>query len=259
MSDPDTIRDSAVFAAALMAILGAHEFGHWVVARRHGFALSLPYFIPFPIMAFGTLGAIIRLRSEPQSRTALLEMGAAGPIAGLLVAVVCMALGLPGTQEVVDIGAPGAEVLIFGNPLLMDLLGAWTLGAPPGRFDVLTPLALAAWIGCLLTCMNLLPIGQLDGGHIVTALWPRHAVVVGRVSIGVLFVLGTVWVGWAVWAGFLLLMRAHRGLDVPESPVLTGRARMVAVMAAISLGLTFMPAPIQTDVLPEVRVEEVPL
>jgi len=124
---------------------------------------------------------------------------------------------------------------------------------------VLTPLALAAWIGCLLTCMNLLPIGQLDGGHIVTALWPRHAAMVGRCSIGILFLLGFLWVGWAVWAGFLILMRANQGLEVPEAPGLTVRARIVGLMALVSLGLTFMSAPIQTDVLPDIVLDEVPL
>jgi len=240
---------------ALMAILGSHELGHWVVARRHGFSLSLPYFIPFP-MAFGTLGAIIRLRSEPDNRTALLEMGAAGPLAGLVVAGVCLAIGLPATQRVTDLMAVSADgmVVIMGNPPLMDLLGSWILGAPPGRYDILSPLALAAWVGCLLTCMNLLPIGQLDGGHIAQALWPSHASRLGKVMLAVGLLAGFLWVGWAVWAVLLWCLGASRGLEVPESPPLTTRARCVAGLAVVALGLSFMPRPVQTDTLPGVEL-----
>ncbi|MDP6933161.1 MAG: site-2 protease family protein, partial [Myxococcota bacterium] len=195
LRDGGTAWESAQFASALMAILLAHEMGHYWVARRHGFELSLPYFLPFP-MAFGTFGAIIRLRSLPPNRTALLEMGAAGPLAGFVVAVVVMALGLPETvpqavvelpmarpppiPEIVDgeltgwaalldglLGHPPLSwifppvepetlpLLVLANPPVMDLVGSVVMGAAPGRYDILGPLALAGWVGCLLTAINL--------------------------------------------------------------------------------------------------------
>ncbi len=251
LTDAAIQRESATFSLALMAILGSHELGHWIVARRHGFSLSLPYFIPFP-MAFGTLGAIIRLRSEPDNRTALLEMGAAGPLAGLVVAGICLAVGLPDTQPISNLLADSADgtVMIMGNPPLMDLLGTWVLGAPPGRFDILSPLALAAWVGCLLTCMNLLPIGQLDGGHVARALWPTHADRIGKTVLVLGLLAGVLlWVGWAVWAVLLWSLGAARGLEVPTRPGLTRRARWIAVLAGVAFGLTFMPRPVETDIL----------
>ena len=174
LSDPATMARSAVFASALMAILAAHELAHYWVAKRHGFALSLPYFIPFPF-AFGTLGAVIRLRSLPRTRTGLLEMGAAGPLAGAVLAFACLIVGLQGTVpvEAPPIVDEGIEVLIFGNPEIMNWLGEWMTGSAPGRYDMLTPLALAGWVGCFLTALNLLPVGQLDGGHILGSTPPE--------------------------------------------------------------------------------------
>lgn len=278
LRDAGAAKDAAAFAVTLMSILLAHEMGHWVVARRHGFALSLPYFIPFPA-AFGTFGAVIRLRSLPKSRTALLEMGAAGPLAGFVVAALAMAVGLPGTQaaqppplppippepvllpEALSFLAPlwehlfpivpdgHVEVLIFANPLLMDLLGKLILGAAPGRFDQLTPMALAGWVGCLLTAMNLLPIGQLDGGHILSGLWPKAAPKVSKLLLGVAIAAGVLWTPWAVWGLLLFFFRGYKNLEVPAEPPLTPRARWVAALVGIAFILSFMPVPIEMDTM----------
>lgn len=286
-----TALDSAVFAVALMAILLAHELGHWFVARRHGFALSLPYFIPFPA-GFGTFGAIIRLQSLPSSRTALLEMGAAGPLAGMVVAVACLVLGLPATEagppimpplpeviaspsatvgavaDLVDtvlawgplawlgarvsppVPAGHLPVLIFNNPPVMDLLGASILGAPPGRFDTLGPLALAGWVGCFLTALNLVPIGQLDGGHVMNALAPRHAGRISRVVLGLVLSAGVLWTGWLVWGVLLWMLGAWHSLDVPDSPPLSRRALWIAGVTAVVFALTFRAQPLELDSLP---------
>lgn len=279
LTDGESAIASAKFAVALMTILLAHEMGHFIVARRHGFSLSLPYFLPFP-SAFGTFGAIIRLRSLPANRTALLEMGAAGPLAGFFVAVIVIALGLPGTVEhavpemvwtasLADLAAPvaepgalllwinnvlshivpevppgGVQLMIMANPLVMDLLGTLVLGHVPGRYATLDPLATAGWVGCLLTAINLLPIGQLDGGHIFNALAPRFARIVSRVLLGVAFVAGLVWMGWAFWAVILLALGAWVSLPVPNQPPVTRRARWIAVSAGVAFVLSFMPSPL---------------
>ena len=256
-SDADNMRDSAVFAVALMAILSAHEFAHYWVARRHGFSLSLPYFLPFPF-AFGTLGAVIRLRSLPKSRTALLEMGAAGPIAGAVLAFVCIAWGLGGT---VELGPPeqGGELLIFGNPPAMDHLGSIVYGQIPGRYDHLTPLAMAGWVGCFLTALNLIPVGQLDGGHILTALTPKWSPLISKLVLLALLVAGYfLWEGWAVWAALLFAMGAWESLEVPDSPGLTRRARAVALVTAGFFVLCFMPQPIEEETIPVTVVETPP-
>jgi len=285
LTDGEAAWASAKFAVALMAILLAHEMGHFIVARRHGFALSLPYFLPFPA-AFGTFGAIIRLRSLPSSRTALLEMGAAGPLAGFVVAVVAIAIGLPGTVEhaipeivwsgtLAELEAPleqpgpvlvwindvlshvlpeihpgEVQLMVLANPPVMDLLGTVVLGHVPGRYATLDPLATAGWVGCLLTAINLLPIGQLDGGHIFNALAPRWSRRVSRALLAVAFVAGIAWMGWAFWALILLVLGAWVSLPVPEEPALTRRSRWVALAAFLAFTLTFMPRPLEMEQFP---------
>lgn len=286
LTDAAVAWDSGRFALALMSILLAHEMGHYLVALRHGFRLSLPYFLPFPA-AFGTFGAIIRLRSLPANRTALLEMGAAGPLAGFVVALGVMALGLPHTeasslenilaslpplpdlpvsavppepgwldglldlplfQRLFPAQPPGTvPLMILANPPVMDLLGTILMGAPPGRYDTLDPLAMAGWVGCLLTGINLLPIGQLDGGHIANALAPRLAPTISKIGVGLALISGLLWGGWIVWGLMLLALRAWISLPVPRWPPLTLRARVIAVLAFASLLLSFMPRPLELE------------
>ena len=282
---------AAQFACGLMAILLAHEMGHYLVARRHGFALSLPYFIPFPFF-LGTFGAIIRLRSPPRTRTALLEMGAAGPICGFVVAVALMAIGLP--QDVpqtldqvlatafsqLPATAPPERELpafletalvaigqvlerisptppntfplgIYHEPPVMDLVSWLSVDRLPGRYDTFSPLAEAGWFGCLLTAINLLPIGQLDGGHIANALSPKWAPKIVRPLIALAFLAGVlVYPGWILWALLILLLGAWTSLPVPHEPGLTPRARLIALLAALTFGLSFVPQPIEIENVP---------
>ena len=283
LTDPEPRSASLKFAVALMAILLAHEMAHYWVARFHGFALSLPYFLPFPA-AFGTFGAIIRLRSLPTTRTGLLEMGAAGPIAGFVVAVVAIALGLPGTVEHaapqlqwdpalldalrapvpepgaldgllnslmaligLEVGPAEIPLMILANPPIMDVLGEWVLGAAPSRYATLDPLATAGWVGCLLTAINLVPIGQLDGGHILNSIAPRHAGFVSKALLCVALIGGVLWTGWAFWGLLLIIMGASVSLPVPEKPPLSRRAVWVAVGTVVTFWLSFMPVPIEIE------------
>ena len=252
---PGALGQSLQFTVALLGVLLCHEFAHYLVARRHGFATSLPMFIPFPL-AFGTLGAIISLESEPETRAGLIEMGAAGPIAGFVASLVCLVIGLPGTEVVPEAAAiarfEGSEAIaIFANPPIMDIVGEAVLGEKVGKFDVLTPVALAGWVGCFLTAMNMLPVGQLDGGHVLNGLAPDAAGVVSKVFLGLLFVAGALlWVGWAIWGGLLLFTGAHRGVEVPRESRLGGRAVLLGVVAVVAMGASFMPTPIeQLDLL----------
>jgi len=284
LADGEAAWGSAQFALGLMGILGAHEAGHYIVARRHGMDQTLPFFIPFPL-AFGTLGAIIRLRTPPRTRSALLEMGAAGPLAGFAVAIVVLALGLADTtphampeltlpwpppapeepgwfvavlnavlEPIVGIFGepePGFPLTIMANPPLMDGLGWLVLGAPPGRYDELSPLGLAGWAGCFLTAMNLLPIGQLDGGHVLRAIAPRLANRVAVVGLVVVAVGGWfLWEGWTVWAFLLWMMGAWRGLPAAALAPPSLRAKVVAGFILATFIACFMPAPIELERVP---------
>jgi len=290
LSDSMVAWQSAQFAVALMTILLAHELGHYIVARRHGFQLSLPYFIPFPF-AFGTLGAVISLKSLPKNRNGLLEMGAAGPIAGFVASVIAIAVGMPHTEnhkspmliaaegpvappveEVssVDVGwfesslewlglVPTVEegmeqMMILSDPLLMKSLGQLFLSEPLSPYAILHPFAFAGWVGCLLTAINMIPIGQLDGGHICKALFPKHARLISQMGLFVLFLGTFFWGGWFVWGGMLLLMGAWRGVPMPIDSSLSPRAKAVAVAAVISFAFSFMLRPIQIQSIPKDQI-----
>ncbi len=236
------LRQGVAFGCSLMGILLAHEMGHYVVARLHGFALSLPWFIPFPNL-FGTLGAVIRLRSLPRSRQALLEMGAAGPLAGGLVAFVLLYVSLPWASPAPDL-PDGATVLLFQDPLLVQLVGILHTGAPPDPFATYHPVTMAGWVGCFLTGLNMLPVGQLDGGHILNALSPGVARVASRVVPVLLLFGGYWWPGWAVLGLLLLFLAAGRPLPVESSAALPVRSLVVAACAAVLFALTFLPTPV---------------
>jgi membrane-associated protease RseP (regulator of RpoE activity) len=240
-TDPAALHDSLAFAVPLMAILLAHEMGHYVVARLHGFSLSLPLFIPFPTI-FGTLGAIIRLRTPPRSREALLEMGVAGPLSGAAVAFAVLAVALRWTLPRPSL-VPDQTYLVLGDPLVVKVLGTLVLGTPPDRLATFHPAALAGWVGCFLTGINLLPIGQLDGGHILNAASPRAARVVSRLGPFALLAAGYFWAGWVVWGVLLFVLSAGRPLPVGRTPALPLRARLLAVAAVAVFALTFLPVP----------------
>ncbi len=268
--------DPIWFATCFLGILSVHEAGHYVVARLHGFELSPPLFIPFPV-GFGTLGAVIRLRSLPRSRQALLEMGAAGPLAGAFVAfataLLTVSWATPGTPPPVGQGEPGfwytllyslgaapplwfqpqlepTHVEIFNDPLALKLAGLLTTGHVPGRYDTYHPATLGAWMGCLLTMTNLVPVGQLDGGHVLNALYPRSARVRTFAVLALMAVLGWWWQGWWVFGLVAVVGGAWRPLPVPEEPGLTARAWVVAALVAIVFVLTFQPMPMQADEVP---------
>jgi hypothetical protein len=148
--------------------------------------------------------------------------------------------------------APGEGetlVTILANPLLMDWLGIAIIGEPPGRYATLDPLCMAAWAGCFLTAMNLLPIGQLDGGHIANGLAPQWARPLARVGLFVLVLGGLLWPGWLIWGLLLYKLGATRSIEVPDQPEPTARAKWTAVGCAVAFVVCFMPAPVQIDVV----------
>jgi membrane-associated protease RseP (regulator of RpoE activity) len=231
------------FSASLLFILGTHELGHYLASRAHGVATTLPMFIPgVPIPPFiGTFGAVIRIKSPITTRRALVDIGAAGPLSGFVAMLVVLVPGLWLSATAPATGAPFG----LGSSLLLKLLSHLMVGPLPAGYDlVLHPVAFAAWIGMFVTAMNLLPVGQLDGGHIVYALiGPRHRTF-SLVMIGVLLALGAfAWYGWFLWAAIIAAIALrHPPVEDPRVP-LDFRRKATSAAAILVFILTFMPTP----------------
>ncbi len=230
----------APFAATLLFILGVHEMGHYVAARLHGVQVTLPYFIPVPF-GLGTFGAFIQLKSPVENRKALFDVGLAGPLAGFIVALPLMIIGLLGSTVI----AANPRAIATGSSLLMQALTAIFQPHAVGEMVKLSPLAIAAWFGLLITGINLLPMGQLDGGHIAYALLGKYARPLALVTFVALVVLGlTVWNGWLTWAIFALIT----GLSHPQplndiTPLGWGR-RLLGLATLLLFILLITPRPL---------------
>lgn len=244
------------FSVPLLLILGVHELGHYALARRHGMDVSPPYFIPVPpfISLIGTFGAFIRLRSPLLNRAVLLDMGAAGPLAGFALSIPAVLAGLALSTRVPDMPPEVTAAIGFlvddqylpmGESLGFWALRALTPMAGPGFVD-LHPLAVAGWMGFFFTALNLIPVGQLDGGHVVYALSPRVHRAAGLLTLAFLLAMGTQWAGWLVWGALILLVGRGRVVHPPVFDPgfrLDERRRAIAWACIVIFVLTFVPAP----------------
>jgi len=242
LAHPAGLWKGVPFAGTLLFILVTHELGHYVLSKIHRVPASLPLFIPGPPHFIGTFGAIIRMRGPILNRRALFDIGVAGPLAGFVVAVVALIVGL-GFSQVVDRTATFG--LQLGEPLLLQFLSWVVIGSLPPEADVvLHPMAFAAWFGLFVTSLNLIPIGQLDGGHVAYALWGPRQRTMAFAIVPVLIVLGFVgWPGWFVWAFMAGLWGfGHPPVRNPNVPL--GTARMiVGWLALLVFVVTFAPIP----------------
>jgi hypothetical protein len=249
------------FSGSLMLILLAHEMGHYLYCVRYGVYATLPFFIPFPTL-IGTMGAFIRIRSPIRSRTALFDIGIAGPIAGFVVACAVLVVSL-GFSRAIPAGTASQGIVDLQYPLIFQLAhrllaGLGLLhgfGVLPLERVYLHPMAIAAWVGMFATSLNLLPGGQLDGGHIVFSIAPRAHRFVSRLTILVLIPMAVyLWMGWLIWA-ILLEISSFRHPQVGEWPKISGVRSWLAIFALAMLALTLTPAPFAhnslKDVVPE--------
>jgi membrane-associated protease RseP (regulator of RpoE activity) len=232
------------YAVPVMTILICHEMGHFIQAHRYGVFASFPYFIPMPFSPLGTMGAVIAMEPRMGGRRALFDIGITGPLAGLLPTMIFLIVGLQRSH----IGMPPPGAMLFGDPLLFQFLARWILGPIPPGYEVVTdPMAFAGWVGLLVTSLNLIPIGQLDGGHILYALLRRKA---HRVAKLLLFsALVTVLWNWQAlgsWMLMIMLLFVMGPLHPPtandEEPL--GLARGVLgwlTLAFIVVGFTPVP------------------
>ncbi len=243
---PSILLQGLPFSLTLLTILMAHELGHYLAAVYHRVDASLPYFMPSPFM--GTFGAFIRVRSAICSKRVLFDIGVAGPVAGFIFLLPAFAVGLAFSKVIPNIGHQGN--VQFGVPALQWLLQKAIFPSAGGGDVYLHPVARAAWVGTFATAMNLLPIGQLDGGHILYSLFPAWHKRVSMIMCGALLLLGvalvvagTAWYGWIVWALILFFLGRRHPMVYDAYPLGAGRGKL-GWLALVIFVLCFAYAPI---------------
>ena len=235
---------SPMYSACLISILTAHEFGHYLAARYHGVPATLPYFIPSPLL-FGTMGAVIRMSPVIPNRRALFDIAAAGPLGGVVLAIPISFGGMLLSERIpLDENSVG---IMLGDPLLFQLFERLIHG--PGAEDMVVLLhdvGFAGWVGLFVTALNLIPVGQLDGGHISYAVFGHRSLIVGRTSFVVLFAV-CLWYDFA-YIGFLILLLflgLRHGPTMDDNlPLDRPRQRLALVLLAV-FALCFTPVPIK--------------
>jgi membrane-associated protease RseP (regulator of RpoE activity) len=271
----NNIGNAVAFAASILGILLAHEFGHYLVARFHHTAATLPYFIPFPFSPFGTMGAVIVQKESHKNRRILLDIGIAGPLAGLVVAIPVLLLGLHlsevGTFPQVIPSGEGlylegnsilyllAKYAVFGEflPAPADYGGLspalyWVryfftgLPSPLGGTDVmLHPVAWAGWAGLLVTALNLIPAGQLDGGHIINSMFGKRSMILLPFVLGGLVLMGIAWNGWWLWAGLVFFLGRQQAEPLDQITPLDQRRKALGFLGVVIFVLVFTPVPLR--------------
>ncbi len=245
-SNPLEIFKGVPFSFTLLFILGTHEFGHYYYAQKHKVDATLPYFIPAPPFLFliGTFGAFIKIKSPIYRKDALLQIGAAGPIAGFIIAVPALVVGLLLSDVIEKNDIQGA--IILGDSILMKIL---TFITHPGLLEsqdiMLHPVAFAGWIGLLVTMLNLLPIGQLDGGHIAYAMLGEKQDIIGKLAFIMLIPLSFYSINWLIWGILLLLlMRSVKHPPIQDIHVpLSYKDKQIGYACLVIFILCFIPAP----------------
>jgi membrane-associated protease RseP (regulator of RpoE activity) len=250
LSAPALLLRGVWYSGTILAILGCHELGHYFACRYYDVDASLPFFIPVPIFLTGTMGAFIRIREPIPTKKMLFDIGIAGPIAGFVIAVPTLFIGLA-MSHVVRLPADSSGMLELGEPLLFKF-ASWLLwGAQPDGYSLnMHPMAFGAWFGLLATALNLFPIGQLDGGHVsYSVLGPRVSTYVTFAMLGVAVALAFFATSWIVWTGMIALMLLLFGPRHPrvfDEEVPLDRTRLcLAAFAVVMFVLCFTPAPIR--------------
>ncbi len=259
--EPRVLALGLQYAGILMVILTGHELGHYLTCRRYGLSATLPYFIPAPNL-FGTFGAFIKIKSPINWKRQLFDVGAAGPLSGFMLTLPALFVGLSYSKVVPVAGGEGT--LSLGEPLLLKLASALVLKRVPVGSDILLhPVAFAGWVGLLVTSLNLLPLGQLDGGHVAYALFGKRKKVLSSIFLGALILLGVfVFAGWLIWGGlglaFVLVVRLkrpaalyrlairlrHPPIQDEDVPLSRGRVILGALIILIFV-LSFIPDPVK--------------
>lgn len=242
LKEPWKIYYGLPFALTLMIILLTHELSHYFASKKHGVDATLPYFIPAPTI-IGTFGAFIKMKSPIITRKALIDIGASGPIAGFIVSVIAVMIGLQLSTIVPLSESKGA--LTLGDSILFSFLSQSVLGVTPADSDILlNPVAFAGWIGLFVTSINLIPVGQLDGGHIAFALLGEKQTRLSFILVVVMTLLGVLlWEGWIIWAVLLLVLGLKHPPVISWEVPLDTRRKVIGWIAFVIFILTFIPVP----------------
>ena len=243
--EPLRLIEGIPFSLTLLTILLTHELGHFFASRTHGVQASLPYFIPAPPpFLAGTFGAVIKTRSPIMDKRALLDIGAIGPLAGFLTSIVVTVIGL-NFSTIITIPEE-KEVLGLGSSLIFSILSYLVIGpVPEGQDILLNPIAFAGWIGFFITSLNLLPIGQLDGGHIIYAVFGKWHRLISITMIVTLTVFGIfTWQGWLFWAILVTLLGIKHPPLMDGQIALDRRRKIIGWLSLAVFVLTFIPLPI---------------
>jgi membrane-associated protease RseP (regulator of RpoE activity) len=234
-----------LYSLAIMTILLCHELGHYLMSRRYGIPSTLPFFIPLPVPPFGTFGAVIKMKGVIVNRNALFDVGVAGPLCGFVVALPFIVAGIMMSTVTPLAGIPAASYMELGDPLLFRILGTLLVGdIPEGHDLVLHPFAYAGWVGLFVTSLNLLPVGQLDGGHVVYAVfgekskWVYRAVILG---LGVLAALTNI--GWLTLVILLLIFGMRHPRPFDDATEVNGTRKKIAILVLAIFILSFIPSP----------------
>jgi len=236
------------FSLTLLIILLFHEMGHYLMARYHDLDVSLPYFLPAPPIPFliGTLGAFIRIRSPILNKPALMDVGAAGPLSGILITLPLLVLGLQLSEIQVVTGDAGQMPgIVLGESILFKIICWLTVGSLPDNYNlIMHPIAFAGWIGLLVTNINLIPVGQLDGGHVSYALFGDRSQQIAKIFYLLLIIFGLIsWYGWLVWVILLYFMGFVHPPPLQYWVPLDRKRAIIGYITIAVFILTFMPAP----------------
>lgn len=241
LTQPNLIYKGLPFSLTLLLILGTHELGHYIASKRNGVSATLPYFIPAPSF-IGTFGAFIKMESPIPDRRALLKIGVSGPIAGFVMALPAIIIGL----EMSEVREPSHKEggISLGSSLILSFLTKIILGVSDDSADIiLHPIGFAGWIGLFVTALNLLPMGQLDGGHIIYSISKSLHNSLSWLAFVILFPLGFLWEGWFFWVmAVFLLGRSHPPL-IDETVPLEREDKILGATALIIFIITFIPVP----------------
>jgi len=232
------------YAISIMTILLAHELGHFFMCRKYKVEATPPYFLPVPIQPFGTFGALIKMKGQIPDKKALFDIGAAGPIAGLVFAIPAIIIGLFLSTVV---PTTGMHYMQLGEPLLFKFISNVMLGTIPDGYDLLLhPVAYAGWAGLFVTALNLMPIGQLDGGHIVYALLGKKSKLVFLIGIIIFCLIAAfVYYGWVVFAILLLIFGFKHPAPLDDVTKIDPKRRIIGIVMFIVFLLSFTPIPMK--------------
>lgn len=234
------------YAITIMMILLAHELGHFFMCRKYHVAATMPYFLPLPFPPFGTFGAVIKMKGHIPDKRALFDIGATGPIMGLVFAIPAIIIGLI-LSDVRPVPSDTSQYLGLGEPILFSCISKLVVGQLPDGMDIyLHPVAFAGWAGLFVTALNLLPIGQLDGGHILYALLGKKSSIVYRIGIFVFCAIAILlYPGWMVFAILLLIFGFKHPAPIDEAIRLDRKRRILGVILFIIFLISFTPVPLK--------------